>query len=282
MAVADHGGLSAVARAEGLAPSTVSLALKRLEDQLRIRLVQRSTRRLSLTAEGERFLVDCRRILSDYREATEALSDGGRLQGDIRLTVPNDVGRTRIAPLIDAFMCEHKAVRVSLMLTDRVVDLIEEGFDVGVRAGQLLDSRLVAKLLVRGQRNVCAAPAYWRRAGRPQTPRDLADHNCMVLARPGAPQSSWRFRDGDRSFSVRVIGDRTANDGGTLRAWAISGAGVILKSSFDIEDDLASGRLETVLAPFTADEVNLYAVRAAGAEPPRRVKALMEFLAERL
>lgn len=260
----------------------MTLGLQKLEQRTGVRLVTRTTRRLSLTPEGERFLLDCRRILADLDEAMDGIADRGPLKGEIRITATNDFGRQRLAPLIDAFMQAHPGVEVALMLTDAVVDLAEDGYDLALRVGQLRDSRLTARLLVRGSRSICASPDYWERMGRPRHPRDLARHNCMVLARPGAPQSQWVFQEGGRPFSVRVSGDRSANDGGALREWAVSGAGVVLKWNFDIEADLAANRLETVLDDFAPAENNLYAVHPAGRRAARRVSALIDFLAANL
>jgi DNA-binding transcriptional LysR family regulator len=282
VAVADLGSLSAVARAQGISPSTVTLALQRLEERVGARLVTRTTRWLSLTTEGERFLADCRRILADLEDAMDAVSDRGPLRGEIRVTATNDLGRNTLAPLLHEFMEVNPGVQISLTLSDAVVDIVEDSYDLALRMGQLPDSRLTARLLMRGARRVCASSAYWRRHGRPEHPRDLARHNCIVLARPGAPQSSWQFQEEGRAFAVRVRGDRTANDGGTLRAWAIASAGVVLKFDLDIAQDLAAGRLETALDDFSTGAVNLHAVHPAGRHPSRRVAALLDFLAARL
>ncbi|MCD9028290.1 LysR family transcriptional regulator [Luteimonas sp. BDR2-5] len=282
VAIADRGSLSAVARAWALSPSTVTLALQQLEERLGARLVVRTTRRLSLTAEGERFLGDCRRILGQLDDAMQGLGEGGQLSGEIRITVTNDFGRAQLAPLLDRFLALHPGVRIALVLTDGVVDLVDGGYDIGIRTGPLQDSRLRARRLLAGARRVCAAPAYWRRAGVPRHPRELAAHNCLVLDRPGAPQSNWRFQEAGREFAVKVGGNRTANDGGVLREWAVAGGGVVMKAGWDIGDDLAAGRLQPVLDDFRIDDINLYAVHAAGQRTPHRVAALIEFLAAAL
>ncbi|MCH4091134.1 LysR family transcriptional regulator [Acetobacter sp.] len=280
--IAEQGSLSAVARIRGLSPSTVTLGLQTLETRVGVSLVRRTTRRLSFTPEGERFLADCRRILVDLEETLENVSDKGRLQGEIRMTVTNDFGRNRLAPLIDGFMKHHPDVIVELMLTDAVQDLVEERYDLAIRMGQLADSQLTARLLMRGQRHVCAAPDYWKKHGYPSHPRDLTRYNCMVLARPGAPQANWSFHEKNREFSIRVSGDRLANDGGTLRDWAVAGAGVVLKSSCDVEGDIAAGRLLTALDEFSMSATNVYAVYPHGRLPNRRVTALIDYLVEHL
>lgn len=281
-AVADQGSLSAVARDWGVAPSTVTHGLKQLEDRLGAQLVMRTTRRLSLTPEGEWFLAKCRRVLADLDEAMTGLSKDGPLTGDIRITATNDFGRQRIAPLIDAFMAVHPGLRIQLLLSDTIVDLVEAGVDLGIRTGPLTDSDLKAQLLLRGNRRICAAPAYWDRHGKPGHPRQLTEHNCLVFATPGVIQTFWSFREDGTRFRVRVKGDRTVNDGQAVRNWAIAGAGVAIKSDFDIADDLKSGRLETALECYTDEATNLYAVFPARAHESRRVRALLDFLAEGL
>lgn len=197
----------------------------------------------------------------------------------LRLTAPNDFGRARIAPLVHAFLRENPGVRIELVLSDGVLDLIEERIDVALRLGPLSDSRLIARRLATGRRVVCASPRYWARHPPPKHPSELAHHNCLVLARPGAPQTSWPFRDeAGRTFQVRVTGDRTANDGGVLAAWALDGAGVILKSAWDIEAPLRTGRLEPALERFALPETDLHAVHTAGRRPNRRLATFLAFL----
>ncbi|WP_395697780.1 LysR family transcriptional regulator [Methylocella sp.] len=277
--IADQGSLAAVARARSLAPSAVTASLRRLEEHVGAKLVLRSTRRLALTPEGERFLDQCRLVVRDLDEAIDLVSGDGPLRGIIRLSALNDFARSHLSGLIDDFLSLHPEVRFDLSLGDEVVDLIEGGYDLGLRTGPLSDSRLQARLILRSGRSVCAAPAYWARHGKPAHPEDLARHNCLVLSRRGDPQSVWHFRDGADSVSVHVAGDRMSNDGGLLRLWAISGSGVVLKSDYDIAADLSSGHLETALDDFKQKEVNLYAVHAAGRQPPRRVQAFIDYLA---
>lgn len=280
--IADHGSLAAAAKARGLAPSAVTASLQRLEDHVGAKLMLRSTRSLSLTPEGERFLAQCRRIVGDLDEAIDQAADAGPLRGTIRLTSINDFGRSRLAGLIDGFQMRHPDVTFELSLGDEVLDLIEGGYDLGLRTGPLSDSRLKARLILRGGRSVCAGPAYWAQYGTPARPEDLARHNCLVLSRLGDPQGTWQFRDGTKALAVQVSGNRTANDGGLLRQWAIAGAGVVLKSDYDIAADIEAGRLETALDAFRQTDVNLYAVHAAGRHPSRRVTAFIDYLAKML
>ena len=282
VAIAEGGSLSSVARDWGVAPSTVTYGLQHLEETLGTQLVVRTTRKLSLTEEGHRFLQECRRILSDVNEVMTGLTDQGPLAGNIRLTSTNDLGRQRIAPLVDAFMRLHSKLTIELYLSDGIVDLVEGGFDLAIRTGPLRDSDMKARLLLRGQKNICAAPTYWRAHGKPTHPSELSRHNCLLHGEPGDRHASWAFARGAKRFRVRVGGDRQINDGEALRRWAIAGAGVVRKSSFDIAEDLHEGRLETALEAFTEEATNLYAV-----SPPRqydslRVRVFTDFLASNL
>ncbi len=279
--VAEKGSFSGVARQRALATSTVALAVSQLEQELGARLIVRSTRRLVFTHEGASLLADARRIVAEWDVAVGSLRENGTLAGPIRLTATNDFGRTRLRPLLDAFQRQHPAVHMTLILSDDTVDLIEERFDLALRSGPLPDSRLRARLLIRGQRLVCAAPGYWARTGKPTHPRDLAHHNCLILARPGAPLSAWPFRDGGKHFVVKVSGDRQVSDGDVLREWACQGLGAILKNEWDIQHELQTGRLETALDSYNAGDIDLYGVQPAG-PANRRVTALVEFLAEAL
>lgn len=282
VAIAEGGSLSAVARDWSVAPSTVTYGLQQLEDRLGAQLVVRTTRRLSLTEEGERFLRESRRILSDVDEVMTGLTEDGALSGNIRLTSTNDLGRQRVAPLVDAFMRDNPALTVELSLSDGIVDLVAGGYDLAIRTGPLRDSDMKARLLMRGQKNICAAPAYWRRHGKPSHPGDLARHNCLLLGEPGERHAAWAFRDGAERFRVRVSGDRQVNDGEALRQWAIAGAGVVQKSSFDIAEDIRQGRLETALEPFTAEATNLYAVSPPRQYESRRVRRFVDYLARHM
>ena len=278
--IVDHGSLAAVARARRLAPSAVTASLRRLEAHVGGRLILRSTRRLALTPEGAQFAHHCRGILLSLDEAVDRAAGDGPLKGAIRITSLSDFGRTRLWEVIDGFVARHPDVHFDLSLSDDVVDLIHGGYDLALRTGPLSDSRLKARLILRGGRSVCATPAYWARHGRPTRPEDLSAHNCLVLSRKGDPQSIWRFRDGDISLAVHVSGDRMANDGALLRQWAVSGAGVVLKTDYDIAADLRAGRLETVLDAFRQDDINIYAVHAAGQNLSRRVQAFVDYLVE--
>ncbi|TRW14949.1 LysR family transcriptional regulator [Glacieibacterium frigidum] len=279
--VSEAGSFSSVARQRAIATSTVALAVSQLEQELGVRLMARSTRKLVFTHEGELLLADARRIVSDWDTALSTLRDDGPLSGPIRITATNDFGRFRLRPLLDAFQERQPGVHIALLLSDSPVDLIEEHIDLAIRSGPLPDSTMRARVLIRGPRVVCASPRYWRRAGMPAHPSELANHNCIVLARPGAPLSTWAFRVDGKILNMKVRGDRQASDGDVLREWGVAGAGVIFKNQWDVREELAAGTLTTALDDFVPWQVDLFAVHAA-APTSRRVAALIEFLADAL
>lgn len=279
--IVDRGSLSAAARALATVPSTISARLTALEDRLGVRLVVRSTRRLRITADGERYLVDCRRILDDV-ERSEACIRQGTLRGSLRITAPSDLGRSRLRPILDAFMDAHPRIDVHLHLSDEVVDLVAGGFDAALRVGQLRDSSLVARRLAGGHRVICAAPSYWASHPRPTAPADLAQHECLLWTSDGRNEAAWTFAgtDGaDTSQLVRVRGRRSSNDGELVRAWALAGLGVAQKSLWDVERDLNAFRLESVLTRFVRP-ADLYVVYPSGRNLPRRTRSLVDHLVD--
>jgi DNA-binding transcriptional LysR family regulator len=279
--VSATGSFSGVARQRNVATSTVTLAVDQLEQEFGVTLLKRSTRRLALTHEGEQLILDARRIVGEWDSLLAGLKEDGPLSGAIRLSATNDFGRTQLRPLLDAFQARHPGLRLTLLLSDSTADLIHENIDLALRSGPLPDSDLHARLLVRGERLVCAAPAYWARAGTPLHPQELTQHNCLVLARPDAPLAAWHFIEDGKPFSVKVTGDRESGDGQVLREWALAGQGVTFKNRWDVQADLDAGRLVRALADFSSGPVDLYAVYPVST-PTRRVAALVDYLAAAL
>ncbi len=273
---AQRGNLSAAARAEGVSAAVVSRRIDALETRLGVRLLVRTTRRVSLTYEGAAFLEDGLRILDELASAEAAVSLGGiKASGHIRLTAPAGFGRLHIAPLVRCFLDDHPDVTVDLDLGDRIVDLVNEGFDCGIRFGELADSSLVSVKLGQNRRLVVASPAYLARYGTPQGLADLVYHNCLTLGQ----QRGWLFVNPDDPQgmqTVKVSGRFVCNDGAVLHEWALSGQGLAWRSFWEVGADIAAGRLVPVLERFNAPPIGVYAVFPQRRQLPLRVRLLID------
>lgn len=277
VAVATRGSLSAAARAEGVTPAIIGRRLDALEARLGVRLLVRTTRRLSLTFEGQAFLEDCQRILNDLANAEASVSLGGvKASGHLRISAPAGFGRRHVAPLVMQFLQKNPEVTANLDLSDRLVDLINEGLDCAVRIGELADSSLVSVRLGEMRRMVVAAPAYLAEHGVPKTPADLAGHNCLTLGQ----QRGWVFRD-PHSGTVetwKVGGCFECNDGAVLHEWALAGRGLAWRSLWEVGQDLSEGRLTSVLDAWQAPPMGIYAVFPERRHLPLRVRLFIDLL----
>jgi len=278
-AVAARGSLSAAARAEGISPAVVSRRIDALEDRLGVKLMQRTTRRITLTFEGAAFLEDCQRILREMHDAETSVSLGGvKASGHLRITAPAGFGRRHVAPLVPGFLASHPEVSISLMLSDRIADIVNEGVDLAIRIGSLEDSNLVAVKLADNSRAVVASPAYLARHGTPTHPDELAGHRCLTLG-PEANQSrGWQFVVDGEPYAVRGDGPLECNDGAVLHDWALAGEGLAWRSLWEIGDDLRAGRLVTVLDEYAAPGTAIHAVFAGRRRLPLRVRMFIDML----
>lgn len=280
-AVATRGSLSAAAREEGVAPAVISRRLDALEERLGVKLLLRTTRTLNLTYEGVAFLEDCQRILNDLHNAEASVSLGGiKASGHLRISAPGGFGRAHVAPLVHEFVREHPEVTVSLDLSDRVVDLLNENMDCAVRIGVLPDSSLVGIKLADNQRLVVATPSYLARHGQPKHPLDLQQHNCLNLVSSGAP-SGWLFKIDGQATPIRVSGDLACNDGSSILDWVLNDAGLAWRSRWEVQQHLRSGRLTTVLDDYIAPPNAIYAVFPQRRHLPLRVRLWIDFLKNR-
>lgn len=279
--IADAGSVSAAARQLQLTPAAASAALKRLEGAFGARLIERSTRSLRLTPEGELLSEHARRALGDLDDA-QALMGAGRsaLSGDIHLAVPSDLGRGILSVLVDRFLELHPDLRFTLHVSDTVQDLVRERVDLAVRYGDLPDSSLVARRLHVTRRVLVASPDYIARHGAPAHPSDLSGHNCIALYRSGRPHVNWRFTRGGSDLTVRVQGNRVAHDGAMVRQWVRQGRGIATKARLDVLDDLQSGELIELLPDWRGEDFPLHAILPAGRHMPLRVRRLLDFLAD--
>ncbi|WP_280562392.1 LysR family transcriptional regulator [Chromohalobacter sp. 48-RD10] len=279
IATVESGSLSAAAHQQGMALSSASHRLKRLEQRLGVTLLNRTTRVLSLTEEGAAFLQGCREAVAAMEQAEDRMHRRqAALSGEIVVTAPHDLGERRIGPALLAFQRRHPRVSLELHLSDGLSRGVGRGIDLAIRVGPLPDSALIGVPLGDDERRVVASPDYWGRRGRPAHPRDLLEHDCLVLTRDGEPQLPWRFQEGGRALSVPVSGSLRSNSGALLRRWAMEGAGVILKSSGDIREALAEGTLESVLDDFMPLSSGMHALMARDRYRPQRLEALVAWL----
>ncbi len=279
VSAATRGSLSAAARAEGVAPAVIGRRIDALEARLGVRLLIRTTRRLSLTFEGSAFLEDCQRILIDLRNAEASVSLGGiKASGHLRVTAPAGFGRVHVAPLIGDFLDAHPDVSISLELTDRLTDIINENIDLAIRIGTLDDSSLVGVHLAENRRVVVASPAYLQRHGTPVTPDDLAQHQCLSFGSYGNQARGWQFQVDGRAISLRVPASIECNDGAVLRDWALAGRGLAWRSLWEVGEDLRSGRLCSVLDEYAAPPNAIHAVFPQRRHLPLRMRAFIDQL----
>jgi DNA-binding transcriptional LysR family regulator len=274
------GSLSAAARELGLSPAVISRRLAALESRLGVRLINRTTRSLHLTDEGANYYDTCARLLSEIEEADAAVS-AGRVepQGPLKVALPASFGHRHIAPLIPQFASRYPKVQLALTLSDRSVNLVDDGFDLAIRIADLADSSLAARKLAPNRRVVCASPEYLRRHGLPRTPQDLLEHNCLTT---NDFAMNWEYK-GPRGEpgSVRVTGRYACDNWEVLREWALAGLGVALKSTWDVRVQLEEGSLVSLCPGYTFDtDVAIYAVYPHRRFLPAKTRAFIEFLAD--
>ncbi|PAT36913.1 LysR family transcriptional regulator [Vandammella animalimorsus] len=305
--VASQGSLSAAARSEQVVPAIVGRRLDALEAHLGVKLLVRTTRRITLTREGAAFLEDCQRLLADWADAEASVSAGNvRASGSLRITAPAGFGRRHVAPLVPKFQALHPQLRISLNLSDRLVDLTGEGYDCAVRVGDLPDSSLVSIRLADNRRLCVAAPSYIAQHGQPRHPAELAQHNCLSLSSEASQSRGWAFsvpdepappasaatasgqgrprQPGARREPARHIlyikprGGLDCSDGQVLHDWCLAGHGVAWRSLWEVQDDLAQGRLVQLLEAFAAPPNGIYAVLPERRHVPLRVRLWIDFL----
>ncbi|GAA5080979.1 LysR family transcriptional regulator [Lysobacter panacisoli] len=281
--VLDLGSISAAARSLDLSVAVASQRLKRLERDLGVRLLHRTTRRLHATPEGAALAEQGRPLVEDLEALTGGLRQAGvDIAGTLRVTASASFGRQYISPLLPEFLALHPKIRLSINLTDQMLDLVSSGFDLAIRIGALDDSSLVARKLTVNRRVLCASPDYLRRHGTPRTPQELAEHDCVLLVGSQGRQDVWRLGDGaGGETAVRVRGRVETNYGEMVRDMAVAGLGISVHSTWHVCEDLREGRLVQVLADHPIADSGIYAVMPQRRLVPPRVRALVDFLAER-
>jgi len=289
VALANGGSLSAAARELGITTSAVSKRLSLIEARVGVALVNRTTRRMSLTPEGEVLLEHSRRILAEIADLDHLLSASkGVPRGQLRVNGTLGFGRLHIAPAISRYVLRYPEVDVQLQLSVDPPPLTDDQFDVCIRFGAPADTRVIARRLACNRRLLCASPKYLAQRGAPATPADLARHNCICIRQGDEAYGVWRLLDGKTARrqagrdaeAVKVRGNLTTNDGEIAVNWALDGHGILMRAEWDIERYLKSGRLVQVLPGYETPDADIYAVYPQRQQLSARVKTFVEFLSE--
>lgn len=279
VSVVARGSLTAAAHAEGVAPAIMGRRLDALEERLGVKLLVRTTRRITLTHEGSAFLEDCQRLLADLANAEASVSAGGvKASGHLRITAPAGFGRRHVAPLVPLFRAQHAEVTITLNLSDRVVDLAGEGFDCAVRVGDMPDSSLVSVRMADNRRLCVATPRYLQTHGTPQHPGELAKFDCLTLSSDASQTRGWAFTVDGELLHLKPGGPLDCSDGQVLHDWCLAGYGIAWRSTWEVESELAAGRLVAVLEDFAAPPNGIYAVFPQRKHLPLRVRLWIDFL----
>ncbi|WDE17589.1 LysR family transcriptional regulator (plasmid) [Acinetobacter schindleri] len=274
-----QGSLVATARELDLTPPAVSRRLSHLEERLGIRLLNRTTRRISLTPEGEIYYENAVRILKEINDMEQMVASSRTSpKGLLRVNAPFGFGRKYIAAAVSSFIKKFPEIEVQLHLTDRPVHLPSDTIDVSIHFGQIPDSRLIAKRIAANKRLVCASPFYLNAAGTPLNPRDLTTHQCIVLRQNDGAYANWRFSKGDKEETVKVRGKLSSNDGQVTLDWALDGHGILMRAEWDVLKYLKSGRLIQILKEYETLPADIYAVYADRLEHSPRVAHFLEHL----
>lgn len=277
--LARHGSLAAAARALDLTPPAATKRLSQLEEQLGVRLVNRTTRTSSLTPEGDTYLHYATRILAELREMEEAVSSTRSVpRGLLKVNASLGFGRTVIAPLVSSFAGRYPQIEVQLDVSDRPVDLVAGGIDLAIRFGEPLEQRLVARRIMSNRRLLCAAPRYLEQHSAPATLADLTRHRCIVHRQNEDAHGVWRLVHEGRDVSVKVQGTLSSNDGDIVLGWALDGHGILLRSEWDVKKYVDSGRLRIVLPQYVQPAADLYVVYPGARRQSARARLFIAFL----
>lgn len=274
--------LAAAAPELGLSPPAVSRRLSGLEKRLGVRLLNRTTRRMSLTPEGERYLDEGGRILRDIEALERSLSESRqRPRGLLRINATFGFGRRHLAPAVSDFVALYPEIEVMLELTDKPLDLTAHAMDIGIRFGVPPDARVLARPLATNRRVLCAAPSYVQAHGSPSEPRELASHQCIVIRENNAAYNNWHLSDGREQLTVKVRGALSSNHGEVAVDWAVAGHGIVLRSLWDVAGLLRSGQLVPVLPAWSDPSADIHAIYPQRHHLSAKVRVFLDFMAER-
>jgi len=279
--VARNRNLAAAARELGVTPPAVSKRLAQLERRLGVRLMNRTTRRLSLTPEGELYLANGSRILDELSELEQLVTRSrGEPAGLLRVNASFGFGRTYIVPAISEFVARFPSMQIQLQLTERPMSLQEEGYDLGIRFGEVPDARIYARLLRKNRRIVCASPAYLKQHGKPSVPHDLARHACIVLRENDSAYGTWHFSRGKRAETVKVDGALSSNNGSAVLRWALDGRGIAVRSEWEVAGHIARGELTPLLAEWSLPNADIHAIYLERNRLSAKLRAFVDFLGD--
>ena len=279
------GSFSEAGRRRGLAASSVARSISALEDDLGVRLLNRTTRKLSLTEAGRLYHERSRRIIAEVEDARLSVTQlEAAPRGTLRLNIPVGFGRLHVTPALPEFLALYPEVQIDLDMTDAFIDLVEEGVDLAIRVGELQDSSLIARRLAPNHRVVCGSPDYLGRAGVPQKPEDLREHNCLIYKRQPS-RAVWRFRNAQGTVEIEVGGALRSNNSDALHISALAGLGLTVLPSWMVGPDIERGALQAVLPDYqvspAALDTSIYAVFPYNRHLSPKVRALVDFLAKR-
>lgn len=278
VAVVEQGSFTAAARQLDVSTSFISRQVTRLEDRLGVRLLQRTTRKVHLTEMGQVYYERSREILDQLESLESEMTEfQEKPKGLLRITAAGEYAERFVAPAIAKFVSKYPGVSIYLDATMKVVDIIDEGFDIAIRMSALSDSSLIARKIEKRRLMVCASPSYLKQRGRPKTPDDLRTHNCLVF-----PEMPWRFKYPDRIQEVKVRGSWTSSNGRVLVAAAREGIGLVRFSEYYLSEALREGELEIVLEEYEVDDAATWIIYPNRRHLPTRVRYLVEFLLEEL
>lgn len=276
--VVDTQSFSGAARQLGIARSAVSRHITLLEKSIGVRLLNRTTRRLSLTEVGETYYQSCARIVAEAETATRRISQlQDEPQGTLKVAAPISLGNQFITPLVREFMQRHTALSVELLLDDQIIDMVKEGIDISIRVGWLHDSNLVARKLGDWPRFLCASPDYIERHGRPESPAQLVDHEWIIFTTLPTPYH-WTFTKNKRQKRIQVKGRLKTNNADAIRSSLLAGAGITAQASFLVRDDIKAGRLEHLLPDYDCGSVGMYAVYQDRRYQQAKVRLFIDYI----
>jgi LysR family transcriptional regulator, transcriptional activator for dmlA len=281
--LARQGNFSATALELGLSPPAVSKRLAKLEDRLGVRLLNRTTRRVSLTSEGEAYFQRAVHIMREIDDLEHLVSSAREQpRGLLRINATFGFGREHVASVVSDFSKLYPEVEIKLVLTDTPLNLVEEGIDLGIRFGGLPNSRLTARKIQNNRRFLCAAPAYIEKHGMPRRLSDLTHHNCIVLRQDNETYEVWRLQRGNHTETVKVRGSLSSNDGEIALNWVLDGHGIMLRSEWHIARHVQQGRLKLILPKYAHVDADIYAVYPEKNNLSAKVRIFLDFLSDQL